>query len=206
MWARLSALSVPSLAVVVVLWAAALIARAARYWILLELRAGLWAVTLVTLLRNLVVDVLPLRIGSVVAYLYAVIRRLGLPADVGVASFAVASVLDTLALAPLALLAVLVLGAGPLPPEALGVAGVLVLLGAVALLVLLSPMLNIAGRVVARCVPSPATVGSSLVAAATVVRRLDTGRVLLPALGLSLAVRLSRYGALYYLLHAVLPA
>lgn len=202
---RLGTVPYWSLGVVLGLWLAALLARAARYWVLLEFRAGLWALTLVTLLRNLLVDVVPLRIGAAVAYLYAVIARLRLPADAAVASFALASVLDTLAMVPLALLAVLVLGAGPLPPALLAGGGVLVLAGAGALLILLAPILRSAARVADLFSRRLAGLARALEGAAITLHRLETKRVIAPAFALSFAVRLLRYGAYYCLLLTLLP-
>lgn len=203
--ARLGSVSYAGMGAAFGLLLVALLARAARYWILLDFRAALWSVTLVTLLRNLLVDVVPLRIGAGVAYLYAVIARLGVPADVAVASFSVAAVLDTLAMAPVVVLAVLVLGAGPLSPWLLTTGAMLVLAGAVAILILLAPILRLAGQSVGLLAQRLTSVARALDEAASTVRRLETGRILMPALALSFVVRLSRYGALYCLLLALVP-
>jgi uncharacterized membrane protein YbhN (UPF0104 family) len=182
----------------------ALLARTLRYWVLLQGRAGLLPLVLVTLVRNLFVDFLPARAGAAASYLYLVTARLGLPAEAAISSFALSFILDTLALAPLLLIAVLVVGATPLPVPALVAGSGVVLLGSLAALVLLAPALRLAAVLAARL---PVVVGwaaGPLGRAGHEVRRLDVARVLAPALGLSLVLRVAKYGAYYCLLQALL--
>lgn len=182
----------------------ALILRALRYWVLLERRAGLWPVTLVTLVRNLFVDLLPARAAGAASYLYLVTARLGLPLSAGLASFALAVVLDNLAIVPLLLLALLLVGAGPLPAWAVVAGSLLILLGAAFALALLAPGLRLAGRW-AHGLPGRLQGLAGLFATTAVeVERLKTRRVLGVALGLSLALRLAKFGAYYCLLQALL--
>jgi hypothetical protein len=182
----------------------ALLLRTLRYWILLGRRAPLWPLALVTLVRNLFVDLLPARAGAAASYLYLVTARLGLPIEAAISSFALAFILDTLALAPLLLGAVLLVGTPPVPPALLALGCLLVLGGSLAALLALAPALRLAATVTRRV---PGTLGwaaGPLARAAGEVRRLDTWRVLVPALGLSLLLRVAKYGAYYCLLQALL--
>jgi uncharacterized membrane protein YbhN (UPF0104 family) len=183
---------------------AALVLRALRYWVLLERRAPLGTLALVTLVRNLFVDLFPARTGAAASYLYLITVRLGLPVEAAIASFTLSIVLDTLALAPLLLIAALVVGAGPVPPLLL-VGGSLVLLaGSVVALVLLPAGLRLAARVAAGLPAWLAAVGAPIGRAAGEIQRLDGRRVLAPAVALSLLLRLTKYGAYYCLLQAIL--
>jgi hypothetical protein len=197
-------ISLPGLGAFLLVSLAALVLRTLRYWVLLERRAPLGALALVTLVRNLFVDLLPARTGAAASYLYLVTVRLGLPAEAAIASFTLSFVLDTLALAPLLLVAVLVVGVAPLPPLLL-VGGSLVLLaGSTVVLVLLPPGLRLAARVAGRIPGWLGRAAAPIGRAAGEIQRLDARRVLAPALALSLALRLTKYGAYYCLLQAIL--
>src|SRR5262249_503566 len=101
-------------------------------------------------------------------------------------------------------LAVLFAGTAPVAPIWLVGGSLLVLAGSVAALALLAPVLRGAARV-ARSLPAPvARAASPLAGAATEVARLGGRRVLGPALGLCLLLRLAKYGAYYCLLQALL--
>jgi len=198
------AVSLPGVAAFLLVSLAALVLRTLRYWLLLERRAPLWPLTLVTLVRNLFVDLVPVRVGAAASYIYLVTARLGLPAEAAVASFALSFVLDTLALAPLLLLAVLLVGSAPLPPLLLVGGSLVILAGSVVLLCLLAPGLRIAAGLAAR-LPAPlARTAGPLAGAAAEVALLSARRVLGPALALSLLLRLAKYGAYYCLLGALL--
>ena len=200
----IGAISLPGVAAFVLVSLVGLGLRTARYWLLLDRRAPLGPLALVTLVRNLFVDLVPVRAGAAASYLYLVTARLGLPIEAAVASFTLSFVLDTLALAPLLLLALLVVGAAPFS-VALFVGGSLVILvGAGAALVLLAPALRLAARIAGRLPGLFARAAAPLAGAAVEVGRLETRRVLAPALGLSLLLRLAKYGAYYCLLQALL--
>lgn len=199
-----AAISIPGLVGFLAVSAAGLVLRAGRYWLLLARRAPFWPLILVTLVRNLFVDLVPARVGSAASYLYLVTVRLGVPLEAAVASFTLAFVLDTLALAPLLVLALLFVGAAPLPAGWLVGGSLLILTGSIVAMVLLAPLLRIAARVTERLPGRLAGVAVPLAGAATEVERLEHRRVLLPALGLSLLLRLAKYGAYYCLLQALL--
>jgi hypothetical protein len=198
------AISLPGLAAYVAVSAAGLVLRALRYRLLLGRPVALWPLVLVTAVRNMAVDLVPARAGAAASYLYLITARLGLPLEAGVASFALSFILDTLAVAPLLILALLVVGNAPLPPTVLIVASLAILLGSAAALWVLAPLLR-AGASVLRRLPGPAVRLAPLFeAAAGEVETRERARVLLPALGLSLLLRLAKYGAYYCLLQALL--
>src|SRR5581483_497709 len=140
------AISLPGLLGYVLVSALGLVLRALRYRYLLDRPVPLWPLVLVTAVRNMAVDLLPGRVGAAASYLYLVRARLGLPLEAGVASFAVAFILDTLALAPLLVLALLLVGAAaPVAPAALVAGSLILLAGSVAALRALAPLLRLAG-------------------------------------------------------------
>lgn len=198
------AISLPGVGAFLLVSFAALILRTVRYWILLERRAALGPLALVTLVRNLSVDLVPARAGAVASYLYLVTARLGLPVEAAIASFALSFVLDSLALAPLLVAAIVMVGTAPWPPVALVGGSLLILVGSALALVALGPGLRLAAGAAARLPGVLARAAAPLGRAAEEVRHLDVRRVLLPALGLSLLLRLAKYGAYYCLLQALL--
>ena len=107
------AISLPGLLAYVAISAVGLVLRALRYRLLLGRPVPLWPLVLVTAVRNMAVDLVPARAGAAASYLYLVTARLGLPLEAGVASFALSFILDTLAVAPLLVLALLVVGSAP---------------------------------------------------------------------------------------------
>jgi Lysylphosphatidylglycerol synthase TM region len=184
--------------------AAALLLRALRYRLLLGRPVAFWPLVLVTAVRNMAVDLVPARAGAAASYLYLVTARLGLPIEAAVASFAASFILDTLAVAPLLVLAVLAVGSTPLPPVVLVAGSLLVLACSVIALWVLAPLLR-GGAVVAGRLPRlGARLAPLLRGAAVEVQRLEHARTLVPALGLSLLLRLAKYGAYYCLLQALL--
>jgi hypothetical protein len=200
----IGAIWLPGLAVFILVSVLALGLASGRYWLLLEGRVPVWPLVLVTLVRNLFVHLVPARAGAAASYLYLVTARLGLPAEAAFASMALAFVLETLGLGLLLMVAVLVVGVLPLP-TAVVVGGSLALLAASGIaLVVLAPTFQLAAALAARLPPRLAWVRPPLGATAETIRRLETRRVLAPALGLSVLLRLAKYGAYYYLLQALL--
>jgi hypothetical protein len=200
----IQAISVPGLLAYVALSAAGLFLRALRYRLLLGRPVPLWPLVLVTAVRNMAVDLVPARAGAAASYLYLVTARLGLPLEAGVASFALSFILDTLAVAPLIVLALLAVGSGPMPPAVLVGGSLLILAGSAAALWVLAPLLR-AGAALAARLPGPVgRVAPLLRAAADEVAGRERARTLVPALGLSLLLRLTKYAAYYCLLQALL--
>jgi hypothetical protein len=199
-----AAIWLPALLGYVAVSAAALLLRALRYRLLLGRPVPFWPLVLVTAVRNMAVDLVPARAGAAASYLYLVTARLGLPLEAGVASFAASFILDTLAVAPLLVLALLAVGTAPLPPAVLVGGSLVILAASVAALGLLAPLLRV-GAVLAGHLPGRAgRLAPLLRGAAAEVQRLERARTLVPALGLSLLLRLAKYGAYYCLLQALL--
>jgi hypothetical protein len=198
------AISLPGVLAYVAISAAGLLLRALRYRLLLGRPVAFWPLVLVTAVRNMAVDLVPARAGAAASYLYLVTARLGLPLEAGVASFALSFILDTLAVAPLLVLAVLVVGNAPLPPAILVGGCLVILLGSVAALWVLAPILRACAALAGRLPAMARRLVPLLHAAAAEVERQERGRTLVPALGLSLLLRLAKYGAYYCLLEALL--
>jgi hypothetical protein len=198
------AISVPGLLAYLALSVAGLLLRALRYRLLLGRPVALWPLVLVTAVRNMAVDLVPARAGAAASYLYLVTARLGLPLEAGVASFALSFILDTLAVAPLLVLALLAVGSSPMPPAVLVGGSLLVLAGSVAALWVLAPVLRLGAVVVARLSGPTTRVATLLRGAADEVAGCERGRTLAPAFILSLLLRLTKYGAYYCLLQALL--
>ncbi|MFB0566557.1 MAG: lysylphosphatidylglycerol synthase transmembrane domain-containing protein [Candidatus Aminicenantaceae bacterium] len=86
--------------------------RAWRYKLLLESQPVSWGdIFLVTLIRNLFVDLLPARIGSL-SYIYLLNKRLDFSFEMATSSFVVALIFDFLTLSPFLVLAIFVVGLG----------------------------------------------------------------------------------------------
>lgn len=200
------AIALPGLLAYVAISAAGLVLRAWRYRLLLGRPVPLWPLVLVTAVRNMAVDLVPARAGAAASYLYLVTARLGIPLEAGVASFALSFILDTLAVAPLLVLALLVVGNAPLPAAVLVGGSVAILLGSVAALWVLAPILRLGAAVAARLPAPAARLVPLLHAVAGEVAQRERVRTLVPALGLSLLLRITKYGAYYCLLQALLAS
>jgi len=202
----------PSLMLYLGLWAVGLAGRVLRYWLLLGRTVALWPLTLVTLVRNFAVDLLPARVGSL-SYVYLVTTRAGASVEAGLSSFLLAFVLDAVAIAPLLLFALLVAGAAsPLSPLSLALAAVALLLFSLLALLLLRPAIGVAARWLRLAAGRPPL--ARFARLEDVARKLDQvavqvghafrRNILVPALFVSLVIRLAKFGGLYCLLHAVL--
>lgn len=187
---------------------AMVIARVLRYRVLLAAEVGYGPLTLITLVRGMLADLLPARIGTV-SYVYLVRTRAGVPLDDALSSFLLAFVLDMVAIAPLLLLALAVVGFGISGAAVLSALSLVLLAGAVIGLLLLGPALRFGAGILGRLAGDGGrgwlqsgveTVESTADRVQEVRRRGD----LLPAFGLSLLVRLTKFGAHWMFLQAVL--
>ncbi|MEW5910780.1 MAG: lysylphosphatidylglycerol synthase domain-containing protein, partial [Thermodesulfobacteriota bacterium] len=101
----------PSLSLYVSLAILGIISRTYRYYLLISsgttIRFGY--LILVTMVRNLFVDLLPAKIGSL-SYVYLINRRLGAPFEVAASSFLLAFVFDLVVLFPIFFAAVAITG------------------------------------------------------------------------------------------------
>lgn len=192
----------PSIATYVGLSLAGLIARAYRYFLLLAGRVGLGSLMIVTLVRNLFVDLLPARIGSL-AYVYVVTQRCGIPLRDGLASFLLAFVFDFLAIAPLLLLALLVVGGGVTGWWVLLLLCAIVTISSVLAYHALAPALRLIAGVSAP-IPRLQAVGARALETAESLGEIRRRGVLGRVFWVSVAVRLFKFSAYYALLHAVL--
>ena len=102
---------VPGLLMAVAAFAVMTLARAWRYWVLLEDKPAVWPLVLVTVVRGMAGDLLPARLGTLV-YVWLVTKRLRVRLDDAFASFFLALVLDMVAIAPLLLIALGAAGFG----------------------------------------------------------------------------------------------
>ena len=208
----LRAIHLPSLSAYLVVSLLGLTVRVLRYWLLLERKVKVWPLTLVTLVRNFTVDLIPARIGSL-SYVYLMTTRAGASLDAALSSFLLAFIFDVAAIAPLLLLALLVVGSSaPLSPVSLAIpAGVLLLLSLLALF-LVRPGLQWSARwslwssrwwPFSR-IPGFSQVSVKLEQTAEQVQRAWNHGTMVPIFLISLLVRLTKFGGMYCLLHAVL--
>lgn len=187
--------------------------RALRYRLLLKPRPPsflniLW----VTFIRNLFVDLLPARIGSL-SYVYVVNKRLRFPFEEAASSFILAVLFDFLTLGPFLVLSLAAAGRnsyslskGPLLTMA-----VLFFLLFVLLIWKLAPFLSLLTRWYDRVIrffrleqkKIWAELRVKLEKTVYAVGRFETWKTLLPALLLSIAIRTAKYGALFFLLFAL---
>lgn len=176
--------------------------RVLRYRTLLERPVGYGTLTLVTLVRGMLGDLLPARLGTL-SYVYLVRTRAGVGLDDAFASFLLALALDMVAIAPLLLIALAAVGTGA-GGASLALAAGILLLAAVAATMLLAPSLRLASRWGSRLGALPEKLAVGLLATAA---RVDAARhrgALWPALALSFVIRLAKFGAHWLFLQAVL--
>jgi uncharacterized membrane protein YbhN (UPF0104 family) len=180
--------------------------RAARFWILLGRVVPFHLVLGITAVRNLLVDLLPARLGEL-SYVYLVTARANRPLEDGVATMAIAFLLDLVALAPLVLGALFLVGGGQAVSPALAVA-VSVALAIVGIAAVLSAgaVARRAGEWTRRAVSSARgqALSGRLHALADRFDRARREGVLLPAFALSVLVRLAKYGSAYCLVLSLL--
>jgi len=169
---------------------------------------GFFRLFLVVLVRSLCVDLLPARTGELV-YIYLLRMKLGVELGAATASFALAFLFDLMALAPLLAVALVLAGRHlPLSPLTLLGAGAALLALAALALHWLPGLLRLGFRIGSRLPDSAARLRRwlrrFLAATHRQVRRARARGVYAPVFGLSLAVRLLKYTALYVLLLAIL--
>jgi uncharacterized membrane protein YbhN (UPF0104 family) len=217
-WADLvrtfTGIHVPSLAAYAALSLAGVALRAGRYRLLIgPERIGPGAIVLVTLVRNLFIDLLPAKVGSL-SYIYLLVRRFAIPLEVAASTFVLAAVFDALALGPLLLLAIAMVGLGrtvlSTTEFALVAAGFL--LGLLLLLLALPALLRLGLRVGetllrgARLAARPGVVYLVDRARGTIesVEAIQRRKIYWSVFGVSFLLRLAKYGSLYFVLHALL--
>jgi uncharacterized membrane protein YbhN (UPF0104 family) len=154
----------------------------------------------------LLVDLLPARLGEL-SYVYLVTTKGRRPIEDGVATLAIAFLLDLVALSPLVLAALLIVGGGTLVPLWIAWTATAVLAGGgLVAVVLAGPVARRLSTWLERSdVSRWTTAGAARLR--TLAARFDQAkreRLLLPALVLSLVVRLCKYGSAYCLVLSLL--
>ena len=182
-------------------------ARALRFRLLLGPPAGMSLLTGIVLVRNLFVDLLPARLDEL-SYVYLLTSRAGRRLEEGLASLLLSVAFDVVALTPLVLLALLVVGSGgavaaPWLAVAALVLGLLAFGGAR----LAGPI----GRSVAQIL---APAGAAATGWRAGLRKLIHSTALaldeawargiaVPVLAVSLVVRLCKFGSYFFLVLAI---
>jgi uncharacterized protein (TIRG00374 family) len=90
-------------------------ARTTRFWILLQRRVRWTFLGCVTLARGLFIDLLPARLGEL-SYVYLLTTKAGRPVEEGLSSLVLSVLFDVVALGPLVVLAVVVVGSADVIP------------------------------------------------------------------------------------------
>lgn len=188
--------------------------RAWRYKLLLYPQKISWGnIFLVTFIRNLFVDLLPVRIGSL-SYIYILNKRLNVSFNTATSSFVVAFVYDLISLSPFLILAIIAVGLGTT-----SISTPLMLLFSILFLVImlviywqllgLCRILITIYRIFLRIIKSDqkkwAVVSiEKLQLTITDISQIRKRRTDLPVFLLSIGIRMAKYGALYILLFALL--
>ncbi len=188
--------------------------RAWRYKLLLYPQKISWGnMFIVTFIRNLFVDLLPVRIGSL-SYIYILNKRLNFSFNTATSSFIVAFVYDFISLSPFLILAILAVGFGTT-----SLSTPLMLLFSILFLVImlviywqllgLCRILLTIYRIFLRkikCDQKKWAVVSieKLQLTVTDIAQIRKRRTDLPVFLLSIGIRMAKYGSLYVLLFALL--
>ncbi len=182
------------------------VARAIRFWLLLGRSVSVSLLILIVMSRNLFIDLLPARLGEL-SYVYLLTKRGGKATEDGLASVFLAILFDLIALAPLLLLAILMVGSGNNASRTL--------------LATFAAMLGIVGFSVMRLVvpvgnwatTQIAVNGSSSWFAKTVkltkrtveaLREVQHQKIFARVLLVSMVVRLCKFGSYYFLVLAIM--
>ena len=162
---------------------------------------------LVTLIRGLCVDLLPARAGALV-YVYLVTTRLGVPFGAAASSFALTFLFDTIALAPLLVVAALWVSASVQLPAGVMIGGGLAIFVITGVIVYyLSPLLKMAdwffmklGFLRAR---ARRRIRRAIASSDYQIRKARRSGVFVRLLFQSVIVRLTKYGTLYFFFYAL---
>jgi uncharacterized membrane protein YbhN (UPF0104 family) len=193
--------------VFLVLHAVGVAARALRFWILLGRSLSYWLLVGITLARGLFVDLLPARLGEL-SLVYLLTTRGRRPLEEGLATLAIVVLLDLLVIAPLLLVAAVVVGGSNVElPLGWLLAGATVFAGAawVALRWLAPTVRWVATRLRSRAASSRrARLAERLRLASEYLATGNAGPRVRAALGLSVLIRLCKFGGYYFLVLGIL--
>ena len=184
------------------------VARALRFWVLLGRNIGLGLLVGIVFARNLFVDLLPARVGEL-SYVYLLSRRGHRQAEEGLATLVLSVLFDVVALAPLLILGLVVIGRGEaLPTTALVAASATLAAVAYGAILAAEPVSRFLARNLERKSESPLlrNVAARLAVLADALADARARRVFAPVLALSLAVRLCKFGSYYFLVVGIVAA
>jgi uncharacterized membrane protein YbhN (UPF0104 family) len=193
------------LATFVVLHMGGVLARAARFWVLLRRTVPIPLLLGITLARNLFVDLLPARTGEL-SYVYLLARTARRTPEEGLATLLMALFLDVIALGPLLVFALVIVGGeGQLGVRWMLAAAVLLGAGAYAALRSSDRVAGGLAGLLARSASSRLqSLASRVRLLAESLERSRAEGALRPAFLLSLVVRVCKFGSFYCLVLAVL--
>lgn len=204
----------PSILIFIVISLLAAVMRAGRYRLLLKPSVISWKnIMLVTFIRNLFVDLFPARIGSL-SYIYLLNRRLQFSFEASASTFIIALIFDFLTLSPFLIVSLLLAGvdAAGIPTSALMVYASLFLLVMVVIFWKLIPLLKLFARAVdlflkifqLQSKKWAALLKEKIQVTIRSLQDIYTKRIYGRIMVLSFLIRLAKYGALYFLLFALL--
>lgn len=209
-----SRIYIPGLVVFMIIALAGTAMRAWRYkWLLLPYPSSWRDVFLATFIRNLFVDLLPARIGSL-SYVYVLNKNLRYPFESASSSFAVAFILDFLTLSPFLGFAIVTVGWGKtsLPNGTLIAVSSFFFLLVLMVFWKLTQIAAIALKVyqwLLRAIKQDQKKWSDVTVQKwqlTIgeIDKIKERRIGWPLFVLSLGIRLAKYGSLFFLLFALL--
>lgn len=190
------------------------LARAYRYDILIasgKIKIG--SLLLVTLVRNLFVDLFPAKLGSL-SYVYILNKRFNFPFEIATSTFLLAFVFDFIAVVPLLIIAILMLGIGTTPissPLIFSITGLIFLLLLLLLFNLtwvLRILLSIVGWVLRKLrLKKNERIDfllKKLIFTIDAVEEIKKRKIYWKVFFYSIAIRILKYSGIYFLLHSVL--
>lgn len=207
---------IPSLTAYVFTYTISIIVRAYRYKILIASeKITLWDLSLVAVVRNLFVDLIPARLGSL-SYIYLIVKYFKFPFEIGVSTFLVCFIFDLISLAPILLIAILgiVLSEVSIPVHTMLIASVLFFVIVLIIGLYLSELIALFLRFYNSLLKSSGKgdsriflyIGDKLELTRKAVIDIKGQGVYSVTFLLSLLLRLLKYGSLYFLLHSLLSS
>ncbi len=185
------------------------------------------SLTLLTLVRNIFVDLVPARLGSL-SYIYLLVKRFGLAFEIAAGTLLVSMLFDFIAATPLLILSIMLVGFGGAPLSSpLFLTSVIFLLAILLLLLMkLVPMLRFIlklthlryERVGVGPAPTRATtrvaptqkwvniISQKLAQTVEEIEKIQKKKLYRKVFFISLLIRILKYGSLYFLLHSVIAS
>jgi uncharacterized protein (TIRG00374 family) len=160
----------------------------------------------VTLARGLFIDLLPARLGEL-SYVYLLTTKAGRPIEEGVSTLVLSVLFDVVALGPLVVLAVVVVGSGEVIPVGWLIAlSVVMMAVAYAAIRLAEPFARVVARRVGREKSSGRLheLADKLELTAGALGEIRRRRIFATVLAISTVVRLSKFASYYFLFLAVM--